>query len=232
VNGALPCKRRCLIKEQGFRIFPLHRDPPPPLGLGPLPPRHHSPLIIVTMNFYNYAPEFAEIWWPESVSHPQPSAASVPISGILVSALSSGIPKVTHSSTSQGVYTTDLPGDLPNGGSTFYDVDATNGAVAPAYDIQLSDFWRGLHESEQVSIQCWIVGRGHRLTLLHYRTFTLSFRQRPVCPVLPCVTFFCVHLAQSFDGFNPPTIGVWRCAVGRGSYLAYLPHNPYIWCEC
>jgi ATP synthase alpha/beta chain, C terminal domain len=83
---------------------------------------------------------------------------------------------------SQSVYGTVFPDDLPNGNgrSAFYDVDPINGMVAPTYGIHLSDIWRGLYEWEQVSIQCWIVDRRHRLTLLHLRTFTLSLRQRPV----------------------------------------------------
>jgi hypothetical protein len=138
------------------------------------------------------------VWWPESESHHQPSAVPDQISGSLVSALFPGTSNVTHSSTSQDVYTTDLPGDLPNGESTFYDVGPTNGAgaLAPAYSTQLSDIWRRLDEPQQVSIQCWIVDRTHRLTLLHHRTFTLSLRRRPVCPILPCILFFCVHLVQ------------------------------------
>jgi hypothetical protein len=125
------------------------------------------------MNSHHNAPEFPfSSWgnispsdeehtavWSESVNHAQPSAVSDPNLGSPMGAQSSGTSNV---SVSQDVYTPDLLGDLLNGGPTFS--DAADGAVAPACDDHLWDLLRRLDELELVSIQCWIVDRGHRLT--------------------------------------------------------------------
>jgi hypothetical protein len=141
------------------------------------------------MNFHHNAPEFPfsslkgispsdeehTAVWSESANHGRPSAVPNPIVVGPVDALSSGTPKFTQVSVSQDVYTPDLLGDQLNGEPTFS--DATGGAVAPARDVRLWDLLRRLDELEKVSIQCWIVDQGHRLTFTGYLLSTCANAQ-------------------------------------------------------
>jgi hypothetical protein len=100
--------------------------------------------------------------WPDSdfADDAQSSAVHDPYLSGLVSAVSSGIPKVTHVSVSQDVHAANILGNPSYGGATFSDVDGANTEVftsPPASDIYLEDLTNDFDEVQQVSIQRLVV---------------------------------------------------------------------------
>jgi hypothetical protein len=99
---------------------------------------------------------------PASTDNGQPSLLCDPFMGSLVSMISSGIPKVTHVSMSQGAHTTDNFGDLPSGGTTFPGIEVDNSAVAATSERYPQDFLTDWIDKPRV--QCSAVDQWHGLT--------------------------------------------------------------------
>jgi hypothetical protein len=118
--------------------------------------------------------------WPDSLDDAQSSAVQHPCLSSLVSAVSSGIPKVTHVSVSQDIHAANGFGNPSYSGVTFSDADAANTVAftsPPASDIYLEDRINDFDKVQHVSIQQLMV---------EYLTYALQDLSTPWLESTPC----------------------------------------------